>query len=166
MRLGRIEAGQGETRVVNKDKEPASDLNWRDLARDASWRPLFLWAAALWLSSALMGLFLGNKLVMTFQPWFWLALPVLAVPVLTLSWLGRPGAPERPWPRWVLWLLAASALMIAGYLGLAAWLSWQQQLPWQALRYVLLALAVLPVSLMVRKLAQLQAQSFSDKDKQ
>ena len=55
---------------------------------------------------------------------------------------------------------------IAAYMGCVAWLSWQRELIGQALRYLLMALTVLPVALIVRKLAQLQAQSFSDKDTQ
>ena len=113
------------------DQEQPFEVHLRDLMRDAAWRPLVLWAAGLWLLNAVMGLF-GYTAVIAFQPWVWLALPVLAAPFPILSWLSRGGAPERPWPHGLLWALASCA--------------------------------VLPVALIVRKLAQLQAQSFSDKD--
>ena len=146
------------------DTKPQTQVTVRDWMREAGWWPLFRWAAGLWLASAVMGLFIGNTVVIPVQPWLWLVGPMLAVSVVVLSCLVTPGVLERPWPRWALWLLAACALGIAVYLVLAAWLSWQHPLPWQALRHGLLALAVLPISLIGRRLARLQALSFSNKD--
>ena len=148
------------------DQERPTEVNPSELMREPAWRTPVLWATGLWLLSAVMGLFIGNTVVIAFQPWLWLGLLVLALPILTLSWLSRPGAPEQPWPRWVLWMLAACAVGVMTYLGWAAWLSWERKLIGQALRYLLMGLTVLPVSLIVRRFAQLQAQSFSDKDTQ
>ena len=148
------------------DQEQPFEVHLRELMRDAAWRPLVLLTAGLWLLNPMMGLFVGNTAAIAFQPWVWLVLPVLAAPFPILSWLSSGGAPERPWPHWVLWALAICAVGIAAYLGCVAWLSWQRELIGQALRYLLMALTVLPVALIVRKLAQLQAQSFSDKDTQ
>ena len=141
--------------------KPDFDLNLRELMQDSAWRRLLGWSVGLCLTSSVLGLFLGNQAVLAMQPWGWMLLLALGVPVLMLSALSQS---ERPWPRWMLVLMAACALAIVVYLACAAWLSLQGHLPWQSLRYVLMALNVLSVSLIVRRLAQRSAQSFSDKD--
>ena len=163
MRLGRSD---GSSQSVRMDQEQPFEVHLRALMREAAWRSLVLWTAGLWVLNAVMGLFVGYSAVIAFQPWVWLALLVLAAPFSILSGLSRGGAPERPWPHWVMWMLACCAVGIAAFLGCVAWLSWQRELIGQALRYLLLAMTVLPVALIVRKLAQLRAQSFSDKDTQ